>query len=106
MKIRWLPITAIDPPHPVAREEQVWDLAQAFLDEGWNGPALLGYIFKGRVQLLSGSHRFAAAVLARYQTLPVTLLSFYEVERNYGDVILWQNMMGKTKHIIQARTWF
>lgn len=68
--IRWLSPSDCIPPHRVARPEQVEVLASEFIKNGWGSgyPALVGYLdmnYRGsKVQLLSGSHRWAASKIA------------------------------------------
>lgn len=55
-------------------------------------PALVGYRWKGRVQLLSGSHRWAAAVLAQLPVIPVVVLPLERVEAAWGTEA-WAEVM-------------
>lgn len=84
--IRWIPPQLCTPPHKVARPDQVVDLANAFVREGWNPnePALIGYPFEGGVQLLSGSHRWAASMLAKLDKIPVEIKPLSEIEQSWG----------------------
>ena len=87
-----------DPPHRVARPEQVDDLAEK-LEEGWDRgcPALVGYPVldqRGiRIQLLSGSHRWAAANRV-WTMLPVVIVQFSEVDECWGTD-RWFDLMKK-----------
>jgi hypothetical protein len=95
--ITWLPVEACDPPHGVARPDQVVDLANAFVRGGWGRgqPALVGYRYEGRVQLLSGSHRWAAALLAGLERIPVILREEADVRTSWGvnDLTAWKQIM-------------
>lgn len=92
-KLMWLDPSRCDPPHRPVREEQVVDLANAFLS-GWgaNKPALVGYEMNGRIQLLSGSHRHAASLLAGIR-IPVVLKPLAVVESAWGDLDAWAEVM-------------
>ena len=74
------------PPHGVSRDEFVVQLANVFTSDGWDyrKPALVGYPWLDGVQLLSGSHRWAAAVMAELETIPVVVISFAEVRKAWG----------------------
>ena len=63
-----------DPPHGVSHPDKVIDLANQFVESGWNTkhPRLIAYPFEKRLQLLSGSHRWIAARLAHIQ-IPVVV---------------------------------
>ena len=79
-----------DPPHRVGRPEQVIELQTEFATNGWSPsePALVGYAINGRIQLLSGSHRWAAScgILDR---IPVTLVASRLVDECWGDINEW-----------------
>lgn len=51
----------LTPPHRVTRPEHVDALADDMRLWGWRGDALVGYRLHGETQLLSGTHRQAAA---------------------------------------------
>lgn len=90
----WLEPVSCDPPHGVSHPEKVQALADAFDRTGWgvSCPVLVGYPLDGRVQLLSGSHRWAAATHARIQ-IPVVIVPFADVEAAYGDLDAWRHIM-------------
>jgi hypothetical protein len=90
-----VPVALCDPPHRVARPEQVVELANAFARAGWGRgePALVGYPLEGRVQLLSGSHRYAAAKMAHLDFLPVAFWSLHAIEKAFGDLWEWGTIM-------------
>jgi len=89
MKLSVLYMTAspndCDPPHKVARPEQVIDLANSFVENGWDTtkPRLVAYPLNGRIQLLSGSHRWAAAQLADIE-IPLAIVSYEVVKDTWG----------------------
>lgn len=74
-----------DAPHAVSRPEQVIDLANEFVRNGWDKtkPKLIAYPYNGRLQLLSGTHRQAAAKLAEID-IPIVLVSYETVEKTWG----------------------
>ena len=98
--LKWLPVTLCDPPHSVSRPNQVVDLANDFHETGWYGPALVGYPLNGRIQLLTGSHRYAAARLSEKDQLPVYLVSLAEVEAFWGNVGQWKRILNSAPHVI------
>lgn len=82
--ILWLDPKSLLAPHRVNRPEDVDALAEAF-EHGWdlNCPALIGYEWEGRIQLLSGTHRRAAAIQAGI-LVPVVIRSREAVEMAWG----------------------
>lgn len=90
----WVATAICDPPHAVGRPEQVEVLAHALRD-GWGSgyPALVGYVYGDRVQLLSGSHRFAAAIRAGRWSVPVAIRPWHVVEAAWGDLDRWAEVM-------------
>lgn len=83
-----------DPPHSIARPNQVVDLANEFIKNGWdkNKPRLLAYPFKNRLQLLSGTHRLAASKLAGLNLIPVVIVSYDTVNKVWGTE-KWKELM-------------
>ncbi len=82
--IRWLSPEACDPPHRVTHPEHYEALRDA-LRSGWeaDAPACLGYLWDERVQLISGSHRWAACRDIG-QKIPVAMLSYEWVKSIWG----------------------
>jgi hypothetical protein len=74
-----------DPPHDVTHPEHASKLFRDFEKNGWapDKPALIGYPWEGKIQLVSGSHRWAAAN-ANKMKIPVVIRSFDEVKRIWG----------------------
>lgn len=75
----WVDPNDCDPPHGLDMRsnhdaDKVALLKEAFQREGFNlsYPALVGYPLNGRIQLVSGTHRHAAAQQAGIK-LPITL---------------------------------
>lgn len=73
------------PPHRVTHEEKLEKLYFDFVENGWDlsKPNLLGYICPDGHQLITGSHRHAAAVLAGIE-VPVDVVSFYYLREIWG----------------------
>jgi hypothetical protein len=96
--ILWVEPGLCDPPHKVSRENQVRKLSEQFSKNGWDAdkPALIGYPLNHRIQLLSGSHRWAAAVDV-LDRIPVIIKDYDEVENARGDLILWKKLMKAEK---------
>lgn len=85
----WIKPQVCLPPHRVARPEQVISLYNEFKQDGWNpeAPCLVGYSggrTAKKVQLLSGSHRWAAAMEAELRFIPVILYPYKKVEEIWG----------------------
>lgn len=83
------------PPHRVTRPEQVDELAEQFLKHGWDRTrgALVGYRLGGKVQLLNGTHRHAAATVANNLAIPVSVVNLKDVENAWGDLDKWKKLM-------------
>lgn len=84
--LKLLPPTVMVPPHKVTRESDVIDLAEKFYCEGWDStkPALVGYKYFNKIQLLSGTHRHAAALLADLESIPVVVFEVDEITDAWG----------------------
>lgn len=81
------------PPHGIKRPEQVTALACAMRMRGWVGKSLIGYrLPDGQLQLLSGTHRRAAALWAGV-TLPVIVYPSSLVARCWGRLNRWLLLM-------------
>jgi hypothetical protein len=80
----WLSPSDCDPPHRVTHPEKR-DALTVALRAPWEPscPVLLGYPLDGRVQLISGSHRHAAAVVAEC-LLPVYLYPYETIAELWG----------------------
>lgn len=80
----WLRPEQCDPPHRVTDEDRLGALVEALTD-GWGvgQPALIGYHIDGRVQLISGSHRHAAARI-NDQRIPVKVYSCSFIQSIWG----------------------
>ena len=82
------------PPHRITHEEKFEILSLEFLLNGWGNhhPALVGYQNGSKVQLLSGSHRWAAALRAGID-IPVVVFPRLEVEAAWGFLEKWEKLM-------------
>jgi hypothetical protein len=94
IKVQWIPPDWCLPPHRVARENDVIALANDFVRYGWNPekPALIGYL-DNDVQLLTGSHRWAAARLAELPRIPVVIYLYHECYEAFGDLERWLRLL-------------
>lgn len=95
----WLSPKACMPPHRVTHDDKLEILYGEFVESGWDAskPDLLGYPFNGKVQLISGSHRWAAADLAEID-IPVNLMTYEHVQSIWGTdawVTMLQNPEAK-----------
>ena len=95
MRVCQLQPNQCDPPHGVSHHDFVIDLANEFVRNGWGRykPMLVGYPWKGKIQLLSGSHRWAAATLAELSSIPVIVWDTADVEEAWGDPDKWSRIM-------------
>ena len=92
--IQDVPIAQCDPPHRVTHDEKQQALAASLCKRGWHGPPLIGYrTDDGRIQLLSGSHRYAAAAQVQQMTLPVRVYPEWFVRALQGDTDRWSWLM-------------
>ena len=92
--IHWLPTGACFPPHRVVQPSQVAELASQFREGGWDmsQPALIGYPYGEGIQLLSGTHRHAAAMEAGIR-VPVKIVPYSEVWNSFGHLERWLDLM-------------
>lgn len=92
--LRWLPADVLTPPHGVSHPDHAIELANAFADHGWDPrcPALIGYPWADRIQLLSGSHRWIAATMAGI-LVPVVVVPYSFVDEAWGDLGKWSALM-------------
>ena len=88
----WCEMGSLDPPHRVTHPERVDLLSLSLSVSGWRGPSLVGYPLDGRVQLLSGTHRLAAARHLGWLGVPVRILTREAVERAWGTDA-WRDVM-------------
>lgn len=83
----WLSPLDCSPPHRVTHPEKFSELITEFCARGWDesNPRLLGYFWPedGRVQLISGSHRWAAALCAEID-IPVDVYPFEFIQEIWG----------------------
>lgn len=86
------------PPHRVTHEEKLEKLYLDFVENGWDlsKPSLLGYICPDGHQLITGSHRHAAAILAGIK-VPVDVVSYYYLREIWGTDE-WLEMLERQNH--------
>lgn len=74
------------PPHRLTHQEKYEELVQDFIkNKGWSSgyPVLIGYWFENKIQLISGTHRYYAAITADI-LLPIEILQFEYVYSIWG----------------------
>lgn len=83
-KVKWIYPKHCNPPHRVTHPEKLRDLYEQFNLKGWDitKPPLLGYSDK-KIQLISGSHRHAAAKLADIR-IPVIIYPMKRILKIWG----------------------
>lgn len=81
----WIEPEKCEPPHRVTHPEFFRLLIKEFQEFGWRKgtPALLGYDFFNHIQLISGSHRWAAAKIVGIK-IPVMVNSYDDVLQKWG----------------------
>lgn len=85
-KVEWFEPRLFKPPHRVTHIQRLEWMVGDMLKGGWRSgkQALLGYSMPGeRHQLISGSHRWHAAMLAGIQ-IPVLLMDYHEMYSIWG----------------------
>ena len=100
-KIQWVNPSLCDAPHSVTECERLYNLIDAFLESGWDltKPSMIGYWLNGKIQLLSGSHRYEAAVRAKLEKVPVIVRTLLEVQDAYGNLDKWSCIMNKQEEV-------
>lgn len=83
--IYWLHPRKMRPPHQVTDAERALALRDGLKKFGWKkgSPALLGYWDHGRIQLISGSHRWAACMSLNIR-IPVYVVGREYLRRIWG----------------------
>lgn len=93
----WIaPERCLSPHYNITDYKHVDTLVAAFRSAGWavEKPALVGYRqSNGFIQLLSGTHRHAAAVQAGLQHIPVRIHHQRHVKAAWGDLDAWKVIM-------------
>jgi hypothetical protein len=83
-RARWVTPKSCTPPHRITHPEKFVELSRQFSTQGWdiNHPALIGYQLE-KIQLISGSHRWAAALKADIK-IPVILYPYSKIRAIWG----------------------
>ena len=83
-----------EPPHAVTHPVKANFLMRKFLNGGWDPtrPALVGYWSEDGIQLMSGSHRWAAAWDANI-AMPVVVWEWHTISEAFGNLKLWEALM-------------
>lgn len=91
------------PPHRVSYPNKVIDLANKFVKKGWGKYhlPLIGYYINKKLQLLSGTHRHAAAIMAGLDRIPVLIRGIKEVKDAYGNLKKWEKLMDAKRDVGQ-----
>ena len=93
-KITYLNAADCFPPHRVTHINKFEELTNEFKEYGWskNHPPLIGYFtIEYGYQLISGSHRYAAAKKANIK-IPVLLQSYAYIKLIWGSDS-WANLL-------------
>jgi hypothetical protein len=94
MKLLWVRPEVCTPPHRVAHRAFRDSLVPEFRWAGWDRrrQPLVGYPDGTGIQLLTGSHRWDAAVRADIR-IPVVVHSRETVAALWGDVVSWRALL-------------
>lgn len=92
--VSWLQPSACFPPHRVTHPAKLLGLYRDFVDNGWDTskPALVGYPWGEGIQLISGSHRHAAALEAGIR-IPVEIVPYSQVWATWGHLERWAALL-------------
>lgn len=92
--VQWLPPSACLPPHGVTHPDKLLQLYREFSASGWDltKPVLVGYPYGEGIQLLNGSHRWAAAVEAGIE-IPVKIVPYGDVWACWGHLERWMALV-------------
>lgn len=92
--VKWMRPIRCRPPHGVTHLEKFDELVRDFTLRGWDTskPVLVGYWFEGKFQLISGSHRWAAALFCQMR-IPVRIVSYAEVYEAWGNLETWETLL-------------
>lgn len=84
-KYLWIWPEYCDPPHKLTHTNRYLDLLEKFQETGWgyNYPVVVGYNLDDHIQLISGTHRWYAALDAGI-ALPVALYDFDYINAIWG----------------------
>lgn len=100
VKVSWLSPHNCVPPNYSTRPERLKELV-ADLKQGWNinrYPKLVGYeLANGRVQLISGTHRWAACNELKHR-MPVVVFPRDVVFECWGIPDKWKELMEMGNH--------
>ncbi len=96
--VTWIDPNTCDPPHRVTHPDKFLELVEMFSNKGWDTtkPALLGYTLD-KIQLISGSHRWAAANEANIK-IPVVVYSYAEIADIWGTDA-WLDLLNSANSI-------
>jgi hypothetical protein len=74
----WVHVDSVEPRHEARDRSHLDAILSSMKSRGWDGPPLVGYsLGEGRVQLITGSHRYHAAV-SELKKVPVRIIDIDE----------------------------
>ena len=86
------------PPHGISHPDKLIDFANTMLNNRWGHfPILIGYPHYDKIQLLSGTHRHKAAILAGLEKIPVKIWPYEKVVDACGDLDKWKIIMNDVR---------
>lgn len=69
--VKFVPVSMINPPHQVEKEDKMIKLSENMKKNGWVGRPLLVVENNGIFEAFTGSHRYAAAKRAGLKSIPI-----------------------------------
>jgi hypothetical protein len=96
-RARWILPRNCIPPHQITHHDKFVELYYQFSTHGWdlNHPALVGYQLE-KIQLISGSHRWAAAIKADIK-IPVIIYPYSKIRAIWGTDE-WLTLLNRTSY--------
>ena len=101
-RVKWTKTKLCIPPHRITHPDKFKQLYEQFVDSGWDVkcPPLIGYQDK-KIQLISGSHRWAAAHLAKIE-IPVIIYPQKTIIKIWGTDE-WLELLHNAPHIFYRK---
>lgn len=97
----------LNPPHKITHKDKLTQLKESMRVEGWKGKPLVGYRDGDVVQLISGTHRRFAAVIAGLM-VPVIVWDFQTIRDGFGNLERWNEIMkgsGAMQYVKDGKTY-
>lgn len=101
-RVKWIDPKCCNPPHRITHFDKFVDLCEQFSENGWDTkkPPLIGYQRK-KIQLISGSHRWAAALYNKIK-IPVIIYPYKTIIKIWGTDE-WIELLVNAPHIFYRK---